>query len=107
MGGGGAQVTEKNFQMAVQYGSIVLGISVIFNIYVVMHHIEVYRDATRAEAQVQQMALREEAIRGLLQDFAARANTDPQIGQIFKQAQANNSSATAAPNSVPPRGGPQ
>ena len=34
MGRGGAQVTEKNFQTAVQYGSIVLGISVIFNVYV-------------------------------------------------------------------------
>jgi hypothetical protein len=89
-------VTEKNFQAAVQYGSIVLGISVIFNIYVVMHYVEVYRDATRADAQVQQMALREQAIQGLLQDFAARANTDPQIAQIFKQAQANNAAAAAA-----------
>ena len=102
MGGGGAQVTEKTFQAAVQYGSIVLGISVIFNIYVVMHHVEVYRDATRADAVAQQMAVREQAIQALLQDFAVRSNTDPQIAQIFKQAQATNVAAVAARNSVQP-----
>jgi hypothetical protein len=96
-------MTEKNFQAAVQYGSIVLGISVIFNIYVVMHHVEVYRDAARADAQLQQMALREQAIQGLLQDFAARSNTDPQLAQIFKQAQATNAAAVAAArNTVQP-----
>jgi uncharacterized protein (DUF3084 family) len=98
-------MTEKNFQAAVQYGSIVLGISVIFNIYVVMHHVEVYRDAARADAQVQQMALREQAIQGLLQEFAARANTDPQIAEIFKQAQAqatNAAAGAAARNSMQP-----
>jgi flagellar biosynthesis protein FliP len=96
MGGGGAQVTEKNFQAAVQYGSIVLGISVIFNIYVVMHYVEVYRDATRSDLQVQQMAVREQAIQGVLQDFAARSTTDPQIAQIFKQAQAQAQAAATA-----------
>lgn len=88
-------MTEKNFQVAVQYGSIVLGISVIFNIYVVMHYVEVYRDAMRADAQVQQMALRAQAIQGVLQDFAARASTDPQIARIFKQAQGAASAAAA------------
>jgi truncated hemoglobin YjbI len=58
--------------------------------------VEVYRDAQRAEAQAQQMALREQAIQGLLQDFATRVNTDPQIAQIFKQAQAANAAAAAA-----------
>jgi hypothetical protein len=98
-------MTEKNFQAAVQYGSIVLGISVIFNIYVVMHYVEVYRDAARADAKVQQMVVREQAVQGLLQEFAARANTDPQIAEIFKQAQATNSAAAAAAaagNSVQP-----
>jgi hypothetical protein len=103
MGGRGAQVTEKNFQTAVQYGSIVLGISVIFNIYVVMHYVEVYRDAARADAQVQQLAVREQAIQSLLQDFAVRANTDPQLAQIFRQAQATNAAAVAAArNTVQP-----
>jgi hypothetical protein len=88
-------MTEKSFQTAVQYGSIVLGISVIFNIYVVMHYVEVRRDEIRAEAQVQRMVVKEQAIRGALQEFSARANTDPQIAQIFRQAQAIASSAGA------------
>ena len=89
-------MTEKNFQAAVQYGSIVLGISVVFNVYVVMHHVEVYREAMRVDAQVQQLELRGQAVQGLLQDFAMRANTDLQISQIFKQAQAASAAAAAA-----------
>jgi hypothetical protein len=61
-----------------------------------MHYVEVYRAAARADARVQRMAVREQAIQGLLQDFAARANTNPQIAQIFKQAQAAASAAAAA-----------
>lgn len=90
-------MTERNFQTAIQYGSIVLGISVVFNIYLVMRYVEVYRDAVRADAQFQQMVIREQALQGLLQDFAVRANNDPQIAQIFRQAQAANSAAAAAP----------
>ena len=94
-------MTDRNFQTAVQYGSIVLGISVVFNIYVVMRYVEVYRDAVRADAQVQQMVLRQQAIQGLLQDFAARANNDPQIAQIFRQPQ------TVNPGAAVPRGSKQ
>jgi hypothetical protein len=90
-------MTERNFQTAVQYGSIVLGISVVFNIYLVMRYVEVYRDAVRADAQFQQLVIREQALQGLLQDFAVRANNDPQIAQIFRQAQAVNSAAAAVP----------
>ena len=93
-------MTEKNFQTTVQYGSIVLAISVVFNIWVVMRYREVYRDALRAEVQVQQMALREQLREGLVQDFAARANGDPQIAQIFRQAQAN--AAAMAPRKPAP-----
>ena len=90
-------MTERSFQTVVQYGSIVLGISLVFNIYVVMRHVEVYRDAVRADTQYQQMVIREQALQGLLQDFAVRANNDPQIAQLFRQAQAANSTAAAAP----------
>ena len=89
-------MTERNFQTAVQYGSIVLGISVVFNIYVVMRYVEVYRDAVRADAQYQQLVVRQQALQGLLQDFAVRANNDPQLAQIFRQAQSANSAAAAA-----------
>ena len=92
-------MTERNFQTAVQYGSIVLGISVVFNIYVVMRYVEVYRDAVRADAQYQQTVLRQQALQGPLQDFAARANNDPQLAQIFRKAQTANPAAAAAPRS--------
>jgi len=95
-------MTERNFQTAVQYGSIVLGISVVFNIYVVMRYVEVYREAVRADAQLQQMVLREQAIQGVLQDFAARANNDPQIAQIFRQPQTVNSAAAVPRSSKQP-----
>jgi len=90
-------MTERNFQTAVQYGSIVLGISVVFNIYVVMRYVEVYRDAVRADAQYQQVVVREQALQGLLQDFAVRANNDPQLAQIFRKAQTPNPAAAAVP----------
>jgi hypothetical protein len=95
-------MTERNFQTAVQYGSIVLGISIVFNIYLVMRYVEVYRDAVRVDAQLQQMVLRQQAVQGLLQDFAARANNDPQIAQIFRQPKTSNSAAAVPPNSKQP-----
>ena len=94
-------MTEKNFQATVQYGGIVLAISVVFNIWVVMRYREVYRDAARADAQLEQMMVRTQAIQGLVQDFAARANNDPQIAQIFRQAQAN--AAAMAQHNLPQR----
>ena len=90
-------MTERNFQTAVQYGSIVLGISVVFNIYVVMRYVEVYRDAVRADAQYQQMIMRQQALQGLLQDFAVHANNDPQLAQIFRKAQTANPATATAP----------
>jgi len=95
-------MTERNFQTAVQYGSIVLGISVVFNIYVVMRYVEVYREAVRADAQLQQMVVREQAIQGVLQDFAARANNDPQIAKTFRQPQTVNSAAAVPRSSKQP-----
>jgi len=90
-------MTERNFQTAVQYGSIVLGISVVFNIYVVMRYVDLYRDALRSDARYQQTVMREQALQGLLQDFAVRANNDPQLAQIFRKAQTANPAAPAAP----------
>lgn len=81
-------MTEKTFQAVVRYGGIALAIAAILNIWVVMRHVEVYRDAARAEAQVQQLALREQAMQAVAQEFATRANNDPQIAGIFKRVQA-------------------
>ena len=91
-------MTEKTFQLTVRYGSIALGICLIFNIWVVMRHIEVYRDATRAEAQAEQMALRGQILQAVVQDFAARANSDPHIAEIFKRAQQTGALSAAPEN---------
>jgi hypothetical protein len=98
------QMTEKTFQAVVRYGSMVLAISAILNIWVVMRHVEVYRKAALADAQAQQMALREQAVKGIAQEFAARANNDPQIAAIFKRVQAMaGSAALSAPAAEPNR----
>jgi hypothetical protein len=94
-------VTENNFQTVVKCGSVVLGICVVLNIWVVMRNVEVYRDATRADAKFQQLALREQVLRGVLQDFAARANSDPQIAEIFRRAQTVGLSNAAPTNPNP------
>ena len=89
-------MTEKTFQAAVRYGSIALAIGAILNIWVVMRHVEVYRDTARSEAQVQQLVLREQAMQAVAQEFATRANNDPQIAGIFKRVQAMATSSAPA-----------
>ena len=90
-------MNEKTFQAAVKYGSVVLALCLILNIWVVMRHVEVYRDAARLDAQFQQLVAQQQVFQSLLQDFAARASSDPQIAEIFKQAQAMGSPPTSAP----------
>jgi hypothetical protein len=81
-------VTEKTFQSAIQYGSIALAVSAVFNVYFVMHNWEVYRDASRSELLAERMVMQEQILQGVAQDFSARANSDPNIAAIFKKAQA-------------------
>lgn len=89
-------MTEKIFQAAVRYGGIALALGAVLNIWVVLRHVEVYRDASRAETQFQQLALRQQILQGVLQDFSARANSDPHIAEIFKKVQ-----VTGAPVAAP------
>jgi transposase len=89
-------MTESTFQAAVRYGSVALAISAILNVWVVMRHVEVYRGTARAEAQVQQLVLREQAMQAVAQEFATRANNDPQIAAIFKRVQAMAASSVPA-----------
>jgi hypothetical protein len=92
-------MTEKTFQLMVRYGSIALGICLILNIWLVMRNVEVYRDATRADTQTEQMALRGQILQGVVQDFAARANSDPHIAEIFRRAQGTG--VPGAPSAAP------
>jgi hypothetical protein len=90
-------MSEKNFQMVVKYGPIALGLCVLINIWTVMRYREVYRDAIKSEVQLQQLANEEQVVQGVVQEFAARSNSDPHIAEIFKQAQAQRSQLAAPP----------
>jgi hypothetical protein len=91
-------MNERTFQAAVKYGGIVLALCLILNVWVVMRHVEIYRDAGRADAQFQQLATQQQLVQVVLQEFAARASSDAEIASIFKKAQAMNS----APGAVSP-----
>jgi hypothetical protein len=96
-------MTDQRFQDIVRYGGIALVVCVVLNIWVVMRHFEVYRDAVRVDRQAQEMMLREQILQGVVKDFAARANSDPQIGEIFKKAEAASApSETGAGLPSPP-----
>jgi hypothetical protein len=79
---------EKNFQMVAKYGPIALGICLLINVWTVLRYREVYRDAIKSEVQLQQMATGEQIAESVVQEFSARANTDPHIAEIFKQERA-------------------
>lgn len=81
-------MNEKNFQMVVKFGPIVLGLCLLVNIWGVMRYREIYRDAVKAEVLLQQAEAGQQAAQGVLQEFAARSNSDPHIAEIFKQVQA-------------------
>ena len=84
-------MNEKTFQMIVKYGPIALGLCLLLNIWTVMRYWEVYRDAVKVEVQLQQVQTGEQIMQGTLQEFAARAGSDPHIAEIFRQAQAPGS----------------
>jgi uncharacterized membrane protein YeiB len=85
-------MNEKTFQALIRYGSIVLAACLILNVWAIMRHVEVYRDASKAEVRVQQLVAQQQVLQTVLQEFAARASTDADIAAIFKKAQALNGS---------------
>jgi hypothetical protein len=93
-------MNEKTFQAAVRYGSILIVVGLIVNVWVVMRNVEVYRDAGKAEVKLQQLMLQQQALQGVLQEFATRSSTDPEIAGIFKRAQAMSGS-TGTVSAVP------
>ena len=89
-------MNEKTFQAVVKYGSVLLAIGLILNVWVVMRYVEVYREASRAAVQFQQLAAQQQVFQALLQEFASRASSDTQIAEIFKQAQAMSGTPAGA-----------
>ncbi len=83
------KVTDKNFQMAVKLGALLLMLSALGNVYLLLRHREVYRDASRREVEAQKqaglLALQQQAFDGVLREFAARAPTETGIAEIFQR----------------------
>ena len=89
-------ISEKNFQLVVKYGPYVLGVCLLLNIWLVLRYREVYRDAVKAEVQLEYTMTGQRMLEGLLQDFSTHANSDPHIAQILREAQSPNAAAGAA-----------
>ncbi|HXA81064.1 MAG TPA: hypothetical protein VNV14_07325 [Opitutaceae bacterium] len=96
-------MNEKNFQMVVKFGPIVLGLCLLLNIWGVMRYREVYRDAIKAEVQLQQVEAGGQIVQAVLQEFSAHANSDPHIAEIFRQAQAQAAVQRNQPFMTPPQ----
>ena len=94
------KLTDENFQLAVKVGGLLLFASTVGNLYLLLLHREIYRDAMRVEAVVQQqgtvIAMRQQLIEGLLREFANRAKTDPGIAEIFSRYRTSTNTTAAA-----------
>jgi hypothetical protein len=91
-------ITEKQFQTVVQYGGIILALSIIGNLYFVLRFREVYRDRVRADQQLQQLALRQQAFEGVLREFIPQAANDPKVAEILQRYQIIGSTSATATN---------
>jgi hypothetical protein len=92
------KLSEQNFQTAVRIGGVALAVCAVANVYLVMRHVELYRDAVRRDQQAQQLIPQQQAMEGALRDFASRASADPQIAEIlirYKLVQTNAVSRTS------------
>lgn len=90
------KITEQNFPTLVKGGAIALVVAVVLNVYLVMRNVELYRDASKAEQQAAQLGQVLQLMQGALQDFAARAQTDPQLAALMRQMQSPPTNAPAA-----------
>jgi hypothetical protein len=81
------QLSEQRFRAISRYGGIALAVSVMLNVYFVMRHFEVYRDAVRADRQVQMLVQQQPVIQATLQEFVNRAGTDAQVREILDRHQ--------------------
>ena len=94
------KLTNENYQLAVKVGTVLLLVSTGANLYLLLRHREVSRDAARVEAVVQQegavINLKQQLIESLLREFANRAQNDPGITEIFNRYRASTNTTTTA-----------
>jgi hypothetical protein len=81
---------EQVVNFSIRYGAIVVLVCAVANIYVVLKHIELSRNAAKADNVFQQADAQRRAFDGVLRDFAGRAGNDAVIRQIFQRNQAQS-----------------
>lgn len=90
------KLTDSSFQTAAKVGGLVLAISTIGNLYFLLRYREVYRDATRADWTLQQLAPRQQILENVIREFAGHANSDPGVAEIFRRHQPPSPAAPEA-----------
>lgn len=80
---------EVRFQQAIKWGGIALAVAVVANVYFVLRYREVYRDAARLEStygrDLAVLNAQQQALDGVLRDFAAKASNDPRVAEVFRR----------------------
>ena len=94
------KLTDANFQSIVKVGGFILALSAVANVYILLRHREVFRDAARVEVAAQQQAtvlsFQLQTLEAIIREFGNRATNDPGIAAIFQHYQATNTVATGA-----------
>jgi hypothetical protein len=92
------KLTDASFQSIVKVGGFILAVSAVANVYILLRHREVYRDASRVEVVAQQQGailnFQAQTLEAIVREFANRAPNDPGIAAIFQRYQATNVVAT-------------
>jgi len=82
-------MTETRFQQFVKWGGLVLAVAAVSNIYFVLRYREVYRDAARVDQvypqQLATLNVQQQALEGVVRDFATKAGTDPRVVEILRR----------------------
>jgi hypothetical protein len=80
---------ETRFQQIIKWGQVAVALAVVANIFFVLRYREAYRDASRLEATyARDLALlgaQQQALEGVLRDFAIQAGPDARVGDIFRR----------------------
>jgi hypothetical protein len=94
------KLNDATFQSVVKLGGFILAVSAVANIYLLLRHREVYRDASRVEVAAQQqgvvLTFQLQTLEAIIREFGNRASNDVGIAAIFQHYQATNAVATGA-----------
>ena len=98
------KASRQLIAVAFRYGSLVVLIAAVLNVYFVMRYIELSRNSTKIEDVFTKNATQYQALQNVLREFVGRASTDSAILGILQRAQQSNVAAAqpGATGSAPP-----